>query len=265
MDELSLRPLIFLFTLALFFTFEHFFKRRERIYIEKEKWQRIFSNLSLVFIGNLLVKFLIPFVPYGLALLVEQNKVWSLGLIQSLDSHVAFIVGLISLDFFIYFQHVISHQIPFFWRFHRVHHSDRELDSTSALRFHPLEIYGSSLYKMGLIILMGYSATTVFWFEVILSSSAIFNHSNLYLPKKVDQMLRLIFVTPDFHRSHHCESREKHDRNYGFCFSCWDYLFSTYKSIDFNDQGQLKIGLKEYEKKEESLPLFSLLKMPFRK
>ncbi|MDD0852276.1 sterol desaturase family protein [Halobacteriovorax sp. GB3] len=265
MNELSLRPIIFLFTLALFFILEHIFKRREAIYFKKEKWHRVFSNLSLVFIGNFLVKHLLPFAPYGLALLVEQDKVWSLQLLGQIDSHVSFVIGLISLDFFIYFQHVLSHRVAFIWRIHRVHHADRELDSTSALRFHPLEIYGSSLYKMALIVLMGYSSTTIFWFEVILSSSAIFNHSNLYLPKKIDQVIRLFFVTPDFHRSHHCENRLRHDRNYGFCFSFWDYLFKTYESVDFKEQEQLKIGLKEFEKKEETLPLFNLLKMPFRK
>jgi sterol desaturase/sphingolipid hydroxylase (fatty acid hydroxylase superfamily) len=154
-----------------------------------------------------------------------------IGLLQLIDlpAYIEIILSLVMLDFFIYLQHVFTHKIPFLWRFHSIHHSDVDLDASSALRFHPVEIVGSFFYKMGLVFIVGFKLETLIVFEIILSSMAIFNHSNIYIPERIEKLLRIFIVTPQMHLVHHSIHRNESDTNYGFNLSCWDYLFRTYK------------------------------------
>ena len=137
-------------------------------------------------------------------------------------------MGVVFLDLMIYLQHVVLHMIPFFWRFHKVHHSDLDLDVSSGFRFHPLEILGSMIYKLGLVAALGPSVMTVVVFEAILSGMAQFTHSNIKLPLGLDRTLRWLFVTPDMHRIHHSVEVAETNSNYGFNLSIWDRLLGTY-------------------------------------
>ncbi len=210
-----------------------------------EKPTRWFTNLSLVLIDAAAVRLLIPIAAVGTASMAQAH---GLGLFHLLDwplwleGAIAFFV----LDFAIYVQHVASHKIPLLWRMHRVHHSDRDIDVTTALRFHPLEILLSMVYKMVLIVLLGAPATAVFVFEIALNGSAMFNHANIRLPGWLDRLLRLLIVTPDMHRVHHSVEHRETDSNYGFNLSVWDRLCRTY--IDQPRLGHLgmKIGLGRY-------------------
>jgi sterol desaturase/sphingolipid hydroxylase (fatty acid hydroxylase superfamily) len=130
------------------------------------------------------------------------------------------------------------------WRLHRVHHSDRDLDVTTAIRFHPLEIALSMGIKIGLVYVMGPSAVAIVLFEILLNGSAMFNHANIKLPLWLDHSLRLVLVTPDMHRVHHSVHRAEHDSNYGFALSIWDRMFGTYIAQPAMGHDAMDIGLE---------------------
>src|SRR3989337_2304077 len=141
---------------------------------------------------------------------------------------IKIVVAMIVLDLAIWAQHWASHKVPLFWRLHQVHHADRDIDVTTAVRFHPVEIGLSMLWKIVVVVALGASPFAVFLFEVILNACAMFNHANIALPQWLDRILRLFIVTPDMHRVHHSVLRREHDSNYGFNLSVWDRLFRTY-------------------------------------
>jgi sterol desaturase/sphingolipid hydroxylase (fatty acid hydroxylase superfamily) len=138
-----------------------------------------------------------------------------------------------------------------------------DLDVTTAIRFHPIEIALSMLLKIGLVYLLGVAAVAVVLFEVMLNGMAMFNHANLNLPPRVDAMLRLLVVTPDMHRVHHSVNRSEHDTNYGFSLSVWDRLFGTYLAQPRDGHEGMVTGL-EWQDERPSRLGWSLL-LPFRR
>lgn len=157
------------------------------------------------------------------------------------------VATLIILDLLIYWQHVISHRIPLLWRLHRVHHSDRDFDVTTAVRFHPIEIALSMLLKLGAIYLLGAPAVAVILFEAILNGAAMFNHSNIKIPKRVERVLRWVIVTPDMHRVHHSIDQRETDANFGFNLPWWDRVFGTYVDQPAKGHDGMTIGLEEHQ------------------
>ena len=133
------------------------------------------------------------------------------------------------LDFAVWAQHVLSHKIPFLWRLHRLHHSDVVMDVTTALRFHPFEIFASLIFKGCVVALLGAPPVLVFAFELVLGAGALFTHANIGLPQGLDRSLRFLFVTPAMHLIHHHPNPVATNTNYGFSFSIWDRLFGTYR------------------------------------
>ena len=162
----------------------------------------------------------------------------------------------------IWLQHLITHKVPLFWRFHRMHHADRDMDVTTALRFHPVEILASMALKIALIYGLGPHAVAVVVFEILLNGTALFNHANLRLPGAVDRIVRLILVTPDMHRVHHSVLRAEHDSNYGFALSVWDRIFRTYRGQPAAGHSAMKVGLQWQDEKPAKLG-WSLW-LPFR-
>lgn len=251
------RIFIFVGGLLVFSCLEFFFEYRERTHSRKVRWV---SNFSMIFLGSICVKVLLP---SGLAVvsLFAQEKGIGLFNLISLNETLVLVLSVILLDFLIYFQHVLSHKINFLWRFHRVHHADVDLDTTSALRFHPIEILFSIGYKAFLVIVFGFSIEAIFLFEIILNFTAMFNHSNIGLPKSIEKILRLVIVTPQMHIVHHSVHQSESDMNYGFNLSIWDRIFRTYKhSLD----GGSEIGQRYYRSAKEH-KLMALLALPFKK
>lgn len=215
---------------------------------------RWLTNFSIVVLDSLIIRVLFPAAAVGIAFWVEAQGV---GLFPWLSAQgftmPALFVSLfcfVFLDFAIWAQHVAFHKIPFFWNFHKVHHSDPDFDVTTAIRFHPVEIVLSMLIKAALIIALGAPAIAVFLFEIVLNGAAMFNHSNVKLPAKADAVLRSLIVTPDMHRVHHSVINRETDSNYGFNFSIWDRLFRTYRAQPEGGHEAMTIGLSEYQKGE---------------
>jgi len=149
------------------------------------------------------------------------------------------------------------------WRFHKVHHADRDIDVSTGIRFHPAEALLSMLYKSLVVLIIGPLPFAVFLFEVILNASAMFNHANVKLPVKVDQIIRKLIVTPDFHRVHHSTIQRETDNNYGFFLSSWDRLFKTYTDQPQSGHNDMRIGLSEFQTQSPA-NLYWSLRLPFK-
>lgn len=219
--RLSAFALVLLAMMAL----EHAFPRRP----QRLGWRRWPSNLGLVAVSSLLVRLVAPLGAVGAALWAESR---GLGLFPAagIPTWVALPLSVILLDLLVYAQHRVFHAVPLLWRLHRVHHADPELDASSGLRFHPVEILLSIGIKAAAVIALGAPPEAVLLFEVLLNASSMFNHANLALPPRLDAWLRLVLVTPDMHRTHHSEIRAECDSDFGFCLPWWDRLFGTYRA-----------------------------------
>ncbi len=256
----QIRLTIFLSVLVLMLILESLIPRHSTV---DSKPRRLAINFSLTGFNVLLVKLLLGGAAVGLADFAGERG-W--GLFNYLDwpAAVEMVIAILFLELMIYIQHVFLHKIPFFWRFHKVHHSDLDLDVSSGLRFHPLEILGSMIYKLGLVAALGPSVLTVVAFEAILNGMAQFTHSNIKLPLGLDRILRWVFVTPDMHRIHHSVEQNETDSNYGFNMSIWDRLLGTYIHDGIKPQPEIVIGIPQFRTPQE-VSLLKLMIIPFQR
>jgi sterol desaturase/sphingolipid hydroxylase (fatty acid hydroxylase superfamily) len=164
----------------------------------------------------------------------------------------------------IYLQHVMFHMLPLFWRLHGMHHTDLDIDVTSGLRFHPLEIYLSMLIKLAAVSVVGVPAVAVLVFEVLLNGTSMFSHGNIHLRGGLDGLLRLFVVTPDMHRVHHSVITRETNSNFGFNFPWWDRFFGTYQPQPAMGHVGMTIGLARF-RDAEALTLGALMLLPFRR
>src|SRR5919201_1237569 len=152
---------------------------RRRLVINKPlRW---LSNLGLVLVDTLAVRFLLPLGAVGIALLAETRG-WGVFNNLSLPAWLAVLLSVLALDFAIYLQHVLFHAVPILWRLHMVHHADLDFDVTPGVRFHTLEILLSMGFKLGVVVLLGAPALAVLVFEVLLNATSMFSHGNVRLP-----------------------------------------------------------------------------------
>lgn len=232
--------------------------------IGQTKARRWVTNWALSFTNIFalrLVALALPFLAIGAAVDAQANGFGVLNAF-AVPTWVAWGLTILALDFAIWVQHVVTHKVPLLWRLHQVHHADTEMDVTTAIRFHPIEIGLSMTLKVGLIYLLGPPAAAVLLFEVLLNGSAMFNHANIRLPLWLDRVLRRVIVTPDMHRVHHSTDRQEHDSNYGFFLSIWDHLFSTHVAQPQLPHETMPIGLRWQDRRPSGLT-WSLL-LPFR-
>lgn len=218
------------------------------------------ANLVIAALNSFLVAVIFPFGVVGVAEEC-QSRGWGIFSFFSFPDWLAVILGVLVLDLIIYGQHVVFHKIDWLWRFHRLHHSDLELDVTTGLRFHPIEIALSLMIKVAAVAVVGISPWSVTIFEILLNGMAMFNHSNIAMPSWLDRKLRLVLVTPDMHRIHHSWRGDEMSLNFGFHLSWWDSIFGTFRS-NFEATSQVTFGLKSF-RSENSQRLTTLLRQPF--
>ncbi len=169
-------------------------------------------------------------------------------------------MGFVLFDLWMYGWHRANHQLPFFWRFHRVHHADPSVDSTTALRFHAGEMILSSILRLAVIPILGISLENLVLYELILEPVILFHHSNIAFPERFDRIMRLLVVSPNMHRVHHSDIPTETNSNYASIFSFWDRLWGTYCRRD--SIITIQYGLKEFrEPRWNTLP--GILSIPF--
>ena len=235
--------------------------------LSASKRKRWFTNAGIAATGAVLLRLMAmltaPVAAVTAAFYAQAN---GLGLLNTVSWPVwiEVAIALIVLDLAIWFQHWVSHHVPIFWRLHKVHHADRDIDVTTAVRFHPVEIGLSMIWKIVVVVPLGASPLSVFLFEVILNACAMFNHANIALPLGLDRFLRLFIVTPDMHRVHHSVVACEHNSNYGFNLSVWDRLFGTYRAQPEAGHQGMTIGLSPYQTEGPTRFGWSLV-LPFRR
>jgi sterol desaturase/sphingolipid hydroxylase (fatty acid hydroxylase superfamily) len=240
--EGALRLSCFVGALLIMLGWERASPRRVPSVPRRERW---LVNLSLVVIDAMLLWLLLPAAAVGASLIASAHG-WGLFNTVAAPTWVAAIVTIIALDLAVWAQHVAMHKVGALWRLHRVHHTDLDFDTTTGVRFHPLEVLLSLIYKALLVLALGAPAAAVVAFEILLNASSLFTHGNVRLPPELDRILRQVLVTPDMHRVHHSVRREETDSNYGFNLSVWDRLFGTYRAQPRAGHDGMTIGLPEF-------------------
>ncbi len=258
-DAGTLRLGIFVLVLAVMGVAETLYPRRTRTASQGRRW---FTNLGLIVLNSLAVRLIFPLAPIGIAIWARQND-YGLFNAAGWPLWIEAVSAFLLLDMAIYFQHVVSHKIPVLWRLHQVHHADPDIDVTTGIRFHPVEILLSMAFKLALILLIGPAVVAVFVFEVVLNGGALFNHANVKLPGWLDLIIRTAIVTPDMHRVHHSVIRSETDSNYGFNLSIWDRMFRTYIAQPSKGHDAMSIGLNQYKGRGPTYLLWCLM-LPIR-
>lgn len=242
-----IRFAIFLGVFLVMAAIELGWPKRALIASKRRRW---FTNVGIAAAGTAVLRLMavlaVPVAAVAAAFYAQQHQI---GLLNQVawPAWIEIPIALLVLDLSIWFQHLVSHKVPLFWRLHQVHHADRDIDVTTAVRFHPVEIALSMLWKIVVVVPLGASPLAVFLFEVILNACAMFNHANIALPQWLDRILRLLVVTPDMHRVHHSVLRREHNTNYGFNLSLWDRLFRTYTAQPEGGHQGMTIGLPPYQ------------------
>lgn len=257
-NELWIRLGFFLGILIIMFLWEVIMPRRRLTTSKNTRW---FSNLSLVLIDSVAARIAFPAGLAGVAF-VAQQRGWGMLSLFELPFLLKIVLGVLILDLAIYLQHVMFHSAPLLWRLHMVHHSDMDIDVTTGVRFHPIEILLSMGIKMVVVVLIGAPALAVLIFEIILNGTSMFNHGNVHYLQSVDSIIRLFVVTPEMHRVHHSTIRWETNSNLGFNFPWWDRLFGTYRDQPAKGHLEMTIGLDQY-KEPQKLTLLWLIALPF--
>lgn len=258
-SELLIRVGAAVFVFAALALWEVLSPRRAMSVGRARRWP---GNLGILVLDALLVRLLIPVAAVGMAVIAAQRG-WGLLNITPWPAWLEGLAGFLALDLAIYAQHIAFHKVPVLWRLHRMHHADLDIDVSTGLRFHPIEIIFSMLIKIAVVALIGVPAVAVVAFEVVLNATSMFNHSNAAMPGWLDRIVRVVVVTPDMHRVHHSVLRHETDSNFGFNLPWWDRLFGTYRREPEAGHDRMTVGLPIFRDPQE-LRLDRLITQPFR-
>ena len=239
-EQSYIKLIILCVTYILLFTLEqlqpYFLNRRYRT-------RHSARNLSLALINATISSlFLIYVLSHTFTWTTENN----LGLLNHINvsAAVSFLFALLLIDCWQYIWHRANHVLPLLWKFHQVHHSDKEMDASTALRFHPIEILYSNAIRIAIIPIAGIQLEHLILYEIILLPVILFHHSNIKLNETIDRALRTIIVTPHMHRLHHSDIQTETDSNYSNIFSIWDRLFNSYTMRPIEERFHLGLGEK---------------------
>lgn len=259
LSESVLRPSVFLLFYLGFLVLEYW----QASHAHSDKTTRQWNNLLLFALGLLTIR-LLP--PATLALTQWQGawceQINAICMQRSMPFWLQCVLGVLVLDFAVYWQHRAMHLVPLFWRFHRVHHSDLDLDVSSGVRFHPLELIVSQMYKLCIVLMVGIPLEVWILFDMLLNTASLFVHAKIRLPKYLQRSMEKILVTPVMHRVHHHVLIDDTNSNYATLFKVWDVLFRSYRAPVFGER--LRYGLEQHSLRRQAQPIKSLLLMPFK-
>lgn len=216
-------------------------------------------NLAVAAIGAAALQLAERPLVSRLAAMVEKRR-WGLLKFVDLPAWVEVTIAVVMMDYTLYIWHVLTHRLPFLWRFHLVHHVDLDLDASTALRFHFGELLLSVPWRAAQVLILGVSPLSLSTWQTFLLISIMFHHSNVRLPIDVENVLNRMIVTPRMHGIHHSMVREETDSNWSSGLTMWDRLHGTL-CLDV-PQDEITIGVPAYRSTEE-LEFPALLQMPF--
>jgi len=227
----------------------------------ESKVKRWINNLAITLFNSIILNLIFSTTIVLTANYVQTYKMGVLNMVQA-PTWFKIFVTVVFMDFMLYVWHLLNHEMPLLWRFHRVHHSDLNMDVSTATRFHIVELAISAVIKICIIFFLGASPVGVLIFESFVVLCAQFHHSSLRVPKWFETLWWIFFVPPSMHRIHHSVIIKERNTNYGTIFSLWDRLLGTL--LTNVDQGKIRIGVGAYPK-QAKLNFHQLLAMPFTK
>lgn len=183
-----------------------------------------FLNLFIIFAGGYFFSIYLDYFQ-------QHHIIWS----RHFETWVEILITLLIADILMYWWHRFNHTFPFLWNFHSFHHEDGMMNSTTAIRFHFVELILSYIFRMALYPLFGINSTTLLVFSTIHFIMIIFHHSNVYISRTTDRIIRLIITTPGMHRIHHSNKWTETNSNYTSILSWWDIVFGSYKKEPANE------------------------------
>ena len=228
---------------------EAFFPLRRSLMNRRTRWT---LNFGVSFFNYFLLKGMGYLSIFSVADVARMNP-WGVFRLLEAPKVVEILLSVCIMDLAIYWQHRIFHRVPYFWRWHRFHHADEEFDISTGVRFHPVEMVFSYLYKLILVFVFGISPMAYLIFEICLSSAALISHSNIRLPSLGERYLRMFLVTSDMHRIHHSRRPSEAHSNFSFFLSLWDRIFSSYCPTAKSKQEIMAIGLPNRDDESRSL------------
>lgn len=216
------------------------------------------NNLAIALFNTVVLGLMFGFVTAAVAGWTEQNQHGLLN-VPGFDGALRFVLALVLLDGWMYGWHRANHSIPFLWRFHRMHHSDRRMDVTTATRFHLGEHFAAAMLRLGLIPLVGFEVWNLVVYDTLVIAITQFHHADISIGRW-DRWLRCAIVTPFMHKVHHSDWRKETDSNYSTVLSVWDRLFGSFRMRA--DPKTLVFGLDEFNEPEWQ-SFAGMLKTPF--
>lgn len=226
------------------------------------KWKHAGINIFFT-LTTIVVNFILAFLLVKTSEWTYFNHFGILYWLPEMDFWIFALIGLMLMDFIgAYLVHYFEHKQKFFWRFHIVHHTDMQVDTTTANRHHPTESILRFLFTTLAVFLVGAPIWLIFLYQSLSVVFTQFNHSNINLPKKVDNILSYLIVTPDMHRVHHHYVLPFTDSNYGNIFSIWDRMFKTFKKLE---REQIIFGVDTYFDDKKNNEISFLMRIPFLK
>ncbi len=227
-----------------------------------KKWQHALPNIFFT-LTTIVVNFSLAFLLVKTADWVKASEFGIINWIPNLPLWAYVLLGVLLLDFFgAYLAHYVEHKVKPLWMVHLVHHTDHNVDTTTANRHHPLESIIRFAFTLAGVFIVGTPIAIVFLYQSLSLVATQFTHANIKLPKKLDQVLSYVLVSPDMHKVHHHYVLPYTDSNYGNIFSIWDRFFGTFMSLD---RETIVYGVDTFPDEVANGKIGDLLKQPFHK
>lgn len=227
-----------------------------------KKWKHAWPNLFFT-LTTVIINFVLAFLLLKTADWVTVNNFGLINWLPEMPLWLYAILGVLLLDFIgAYLAHYVEHKVKPLWKIHLVHHTDHNVDTTTANRHHPLESIIRFAFTLLGVFIIGTPIAIVFLYQSLSLIATQFTHANIKMHKTVDKILSYVFISPDMHKVHHHYKLPYTDSNYGNIFSIWDRLFGTYLELD---REQIIYGVDTFPNAVENASLKHLLKQPFHK
>ena len=227
-----------------------------------KKWKHAFPNLFFT-LTTVIINFTLAGLLIFTSFWVKENNFGIINWLPEMPLWLYALLGVLLLDFFgAYLAHYVEHKVKLLWMVHLVHHSDHNVDTTTANRHHPIESIIRFAFTLAGVFIVGTPIAIVFLYQSLSLVATQFTHANIKMSKRVDKLLSYVLISPDMHKIHHHYKLPYTDSNYGNIFSVWDRLFGTYM---YMDRENIVYGVDTFPNEEENGSLKHLLKQPFHK
>lgn len=227
-----------------------------------KKWKHALPNLFFT-LTTVIINFTLAGLLIFTSFWVKENNFGIINWLPEMPLWLYALLGVLFLDFFgAYLAHYVEHKVKPLWMVHLVHHSDHNVDTTTANRHHPIESIIRFAFTLAGVFIVGTPIAIVFLYQSMSLVATQFTHANIKMSKRVDKLISYVFISPDMHKIHHHYKLPYTDSNYGNIFSIWDRLFGTYMYMNRED---IVYGVDTFPDEKENGSLIHLLKQPFHK